>query len=101
RRSELLEALAASLPAGTAAAFRCDVRDAAAIVTTVASIQERLGSIDLLVNNAGVGRYLAFLDTPATDVAAVFETNLYAALHFTRAVLPAMLARRRGHVVNV
>lgn len=101
RRDELLEALAASLPAGSAAAFRCDVRDPAAIAATIASVAARLGPIDLLVNNAGVGRYLSFLETPPADVAAVFETNLYAALHFTRAVLPDMLTRRRGHVVNV
>jgi short-subunit dehydrogenase len=101
RRAELLDALAATLPAGSAAAFRCDVRDLAAIDATVAAVGERLGPVDLLVNNAGVGRYLSFLETPPDDVAAVFETNLHAALHFTRAVLPGMLARGRGHVVNV
>jgi uncharacterized protein len=101
RRDDLLAALAASLPAGSAAAFRCDVRDPAAIAACVASVAERLGPVDLLVNNAGVGRYLSFLETPPDDVAAVFETNLHAVLNFTRAVLPGMLARRRGHVVNV
>ncbi len=101
RRADLLEALAASLPGGTAAAFRCDVRDPAAVAATVGAVAERFGPVDLLVNNAGVGRYLSFLDTPPADVAEVFDTNLHAALHFTRAVLPGMLARRRGHVVNV
>jgi hypothetical protein len=101
RRGDVLEALASSLPAGSAAAFRCDVRDPAAVAATVAGVGERLGPIDLLVNNAGVGRYLSFLDTPVAEVAAVFETNLHAALHFTRAALPGMLARRHGHVVNV
>ena len=61
----------------------------------------RLGPVDLLVNNAGIGRYLPFVDTNAQETAAILETNLHAALHFTRALLPGMLARGRGHVVNV
>jgi short-subunit dehydrogenase len=101
RRHDRLAALAASLPAGAAEPFACDVRDPAAIAATTAAVVERLGPVDILVNNAGVGRYLAFLDTGPDDVAALFETNLHAALHCTRVVLPGMLARRRGHVVNV
>jgi hypothetical protein len=101
RRQDRLEALARELPDGTAAAFACDVRDPRAITATVAAVAGSLGPLDILVNNAGVGRYLSFLDSSAEDVAAVFETNLNAPLHFIRAVLPAMLTRRRGHVVNV
>jgi hypothetical protein len=101
RRADRLAALAASLPAGRSLPVPCDVRDPAAIAAAVAATRERLGPVDLLVNNAGVGRYLPFLETGADDVAAILETNLHAALHFTRALLPDMLARRRGHVVNV
>ncbi len=101
RRSDLLEALARELPAGAAAAFPCDVRDPNAVTAAVAAVGARFGPVDVLVNNAGVGRYLSFLDTTPEDVAAVFETNLHAALAFTRTVLPGMLARRRGHLVNV
>ena len=101
RRRDRLDALATELPAGTAVPFVCDVRDPRAIVTTVAAVQDRIGGVDVLVNNAGIGRYLAFLESGPEDVAAIFETNLQAALHFTRAVLPGMLARRRGHLVNV
>jgi short-subunit dehydrogenase len=101
RRRDHLDALATELPAGTAVPFVCDVRDPRAIVTTVAAVQDRIGGVDVLVNNAGIGRYLAFLESGPEDVAAIFETNLHAALHFTRAVLPGMLARRRGHLVNV
>jgi short-subunit dehydrogenase len=101
RRHERLQALARSLPPGTAEPFACDVRDPQAIAATVVAVAARLGPVDLLVNNAGIGRYLSFLETAPEDVAAIFETNLHAALHFTRAILPEMLARRRGHVVNV
>jgi len=101
RRRDRLEAVAASLPPGTAAAVVCDVRNPEAIAAAVADVAARLGPVDVLVNNAGVGRYLSFLETSTEDVAALFETNLHSALHCTRAVLPGMLARRRGHLVNV
>lgn len=101
RRRDRLEALAKVLQPGVAEPFACDLRDPQAIGALVAAVVARLGPVDLLVNNAGIGRYLAFLDTPPDDVTAIFETNLHAALHCTRAVLPGMLARGRGHVVNV
>jgi short-subunit dehydrogenase len=101
RREDRLEALARELRPAIAEPFACDVRDPQAIAAMMAAVVARLGPVDLLVNNAGIGRYLSFLDTPAEDVTAIFETNLHAALHCTRAVLPGMLARRRGHVVNV
>ncbi len=101
RRRDKLESLAAELAPGRSAPFVCDVRDPPQIAATVDAVASTFGPVDLLVNNAGIGRYLSFLESDAEDVAAVFETNLHAALHFTRAVLPGMLARRRGHVVNV
>ena len=101
RSADRLADLAASLGADRAAAFACDVRDPAAVATTVEAVGTRLGPIDLLVNNAGIGRYRAFLETPIEETTAILDTNLHGALHFTRAVLPDMLTRRRGHIVNV
>ena len=101
RRPEQLAAVAAALPSGRHATFPCDVRDPGAIAAMVAAARARLGEIDVLVNNAGIGRYLPFVETDAADTAAILETNLHAALHLTRALLPGMLARGRGHVVNV
>ncbi|MCC6763270.1 MAG: SDR family NAD(P)-dependent oxidoreductase [Deltaproteobacteria bacterium] len=100
RRADRLAMLAAEIGGG-AAPFACDVRDPGQIAATVEAVGTSLGPVDLLVNNAGVGRYLGFLESGPEDVAAVFETNLHAALHFTREVLPGMLARRRGYMVNV
>jgi short-subunit dehydrogenase len=101
RRGDRLAEVAATLAPGRHATFVCDVRDRAAIDATIAAVHERVGPVDVLVNNAGIGRYVAFVDTDADETAAILETNLLAALHFTRALLPAMLTRRRGHVVNV
>lgn len=101
RPSHRLDALAASLPSGRVAALPCDVRDPDAVAATVAAARARLGPIDLLVNNAGIGRYRSFLETGPDETAAILDTNLHGALHFLRAVLPDMLARRRGWIVNV
>ncbi len=101
RRADRLADVAAALPSGRHAFFPCDVRDPAAIDATLDAVRERLGAVDVLVNNAGIGRYLPFIETDAAETAAILKTNLESALHLTRALLPAMLARRRGHVVNV
>ncbi len=101
RRAEQLADVAAGLAPGRHATFPCDIRDPAAIEATLAAVRDRLGDVDVLVNNAGIGRYLPFVDTDAEETAAILETNLHAALHFARALLPGMLARGRGHVVNV
>jgi len=101
RRADALATVAARLPAGRAEGFPCDVRDEAGVARTVAAVERRFGPIDLLVNNAGIGRYLPFLETAPEESAAILETNLHGALALTRAVLPGMLARGRGHVVNV
>jgi len=101
RRADRLAEVAAGLRPGRHATFACDVRDPAAIDATLAAVRERLGDVDVLVNNAGIGRYLPFVETDAEETAAILETNLHAALRFTRALLPGMLERRHGHVVNV
>jgi short-subunit dehydrogenase len=101
RTADRLAQLAAQLGGDRAAAFACDVRDAAAIERTVAAVRGRFGALDILVNNAGIGRYRPFLDTSVDETAEILDTNLHGALRFTRTVLPEMLARRRGHVVNV
>jgi short-subunit dehydrogenase len=101
RRAERLRELAATLPGGRAVVFPCDLRDPEAVAATVAAARARLGPIDLLVSNAGVGRYLPFLETGPEDTAAILETNLLGTLAMARAVLPEMVARRRGHLVVV
>jgi 3-hydroxy acid dehydrogenase/malonic semialdehyde reductase len=75
-----------------------DVRDAAGVEALLAEI----GTVDILVNNAGLGRGWGSL-TEATyaDVEITVSTNVTAAIHMIQAVLPAMIAQRSGHIVNV
>ena len=59
------------------------------------------GAVDVLVNNAGVGWWGLVEQMPFEEVRRLYETNVLAAIDLTQRVLPGMLERRRGHVVNV
>ena len=81
--------------------MQADVRDEAQVEAMAARALERFGRIDLLVNNAGALWWAPLLDTPAKRFDLVMGVNARAAFLGCRAVLPAMIARRRGHVVNM
>lgn len=79
-----------------------DITDAASVRQCVAGVLDRTGGeLDALVNNAGIGDAGFFEDTPDDQVRRVMETNFFGALEVTRAVLPAMRARRSGRIVVV
>jgi len=67
----------------------------------VARAEELLGPIDILVNNAGLEFAGPFLDRTSEEIAGTAEVNLVALMLITHAVLPGMLERGRGHVVNI
>jgi len=78
-----------------------DLSDPAALHGWIAISAERLGSVDLLINNAARAEAAPFLEAEAAGERAAFETNLFAPLALTRAVLPGMVARGRGTLLNV
>ena len=78
-----------------------DVTNKTGIAAAVAAATARFGQIDVLVNNAGYGYLAAIEEGEDADVRAMFDTNLFAPVNLIKAVLPAMRARRRGHIVNV
>ena len=83
------------------AAEQVDVADAKAVTAAVERLAERWGRIDVLVNNAGVIRdnLLGLLEDE--DVRTVLETNVGGVFNVTRAVVPHMIARRAGKIVNL
>jgi 3-oxoacyl-[acyl-carrier protein] reductase len=80
-----------------------DVRDPAAVERLVAHVEQQLGTVDLLVNNAGLIEpvELPFWEVDHDDAWAVVETNVRGPMILCRALLPPMVQRGHGHVVNV
>ena len=105
RRADKLEKLAAALAREhgvTAHTFRLDVRDQAAVDQTVAAIPAEWRAIDVLVNNAGLSRGLDKLPNGlVSDWEEMIDTNVKGLLYVTRAVLPGMIERGRGHIINI
>lgn len=103
RRAERLDALAREL--ATAAPVFTLPLDLAETPAIVPALRAALGTHGLapaaLFNNAGFGFYGEFLSQPAELHERLWRVNYLAAVEATRAVLPAMLERRRGHVVNI
>jgi len=94
RRLDRLEALAAETGCTP---LELDVRDRDAVAAL-----EHDHRIDVLINNAGLGRAMGSLATAdISDIERTIDTNVTALIHVTRAVLPGMLERKRGHLVNM
>lgn len=88
--------------------FVADLTDADAARLLVADVASSLGPVDVLVNNAGLAQIGVHrnpakdvVDLPAEDFLRELDVNLMTAYHATRAVLPSMIERRRGRIVNV
>lgn len=86
---------------GTAAAFRCDITDGANVAATVAATESQLGPVDVLVNNAGWDVFRPFTKTEPEQWDRLIAINLVGALHMHHAVLPGMVARKSGRIVNI
>ena len=101
RRLERLRALAAEL-AVDCHLVELDVRERAAVHRAVAAIPEPFAAIDVLVNNAGLSRGFEPLhEGSGDDWDEMIDTNVKGLLYVSRAVLPGMVSRGRGHVINV
>ncbi len=78
-----------------------DVRRPDDVRRMVETVVAELGPIDILVNNAGIARFASVLDAKVEDWQAMLDVNLIGPLLCTQAVLPAMLERRRGWIINI
>ena len=101
RTAPVLNAAASELGAN-AIAIACDVSDDPAVSRMLmAAAAELDGAPDVLVNNAGLFKLAPATDADPNDFARAIETNLVAPFRLIHGVLPAMRARRRGHIVSI
>jgi 2-hydroxycyclohexanecarboxyl-CoA dehydrogenase len=86
---------------GRARAFACDITDRGQVDQAVGAVERELGPIAVLVNNAGWDLFRPFLETTPDDWQRLIAINLVGALHMHHAVLPGMVERKHGRIVNV
>ena len=84
-----------------AMAVQADVSDAAAVTAAIRAVERTFSSVDVLVNNAGIAQQDLFQYTDATLWRRLFAVNVDGAYHTIQAVLPDMIARRSGSIVNI
>jgi 3-hydroxy acid dehydrogenase/malonic semialdehyde reductase len=104
RRADRLETLAAELGTGSVEVLTAvvDVRDRRAVEGWVDELPAQWREIDILVNNAGLARGLTPLhEGDVSDWEEMIDTNIKGLLYVTRAILPAMVDRGAGHVINI
>ncbi|MEO6236961.1 MAG: SDR family oxidoreductase [Vicinamibacterales bacterium] len=82
-------------------AIRADVREAAEAQRLVDETVRRFGGLDVLVNNAGVGRFATVADMTIEDWRQVIDTNLSGVFYCTHAAIPAMKTRGAGFIINI
>ncbi len=101
RNEERARSAADSLPGEGHGGFGCDVADPDQVKEAVPAVQDELGGVTVLVNNAGIARDNILLRLGDDDWDEVMAVNLKGAFNMTRAVTRAMMKRRDGVIINV
>ncbi len=81
--------------------YVADVTDEPAVQAMIAKIKEEVGSVDILVNNAGIIKRIPMIETSAEDFRRVVDVDLTAAFICAKAVLPDMIEKRSGKIINI
>ena len=103
RNRERLDAVASDIEAsgGSAHPYAIDLADPDAVTEVSAEIAARHGTPDVLINNAGAGRWLSILDTTPDEARSMMAVPYFAAFYVSRAFLPGMIARRSGRIACI
>lgn len=78
-----------------------DVSDMNAVNTAVTHLTKELGDIDILINNAGIAAFGGFLELEPAQWEQIIQVNLMGVYYVTRAILPGMIARKTGDIINI
>lgn len=85
----------------SAKAFCADVSDAQAVNQMVQDIENTLGKVKVLVNNAGIAQQKLFCDITESDFDRMFDVNVKGVFNCCKAVLPSMISEKRGSIINI
>jgi short-subunit dehydrogenase len=86
---------------GEWSAIPFDLRQVENLPILLEQIHQRVGIIDILINNAGIELYRAFQDYSTAEIQSILTTNLLAVMELSRLILPSMLNQGSGHIVNI
>ncbi len=81
--------------------YVCDVTDEAQVAALIGSIEQDLGPVDILVNNAGIIKRVPMTEMPAADFRQVVDVDLIAPFIMSKAVIPGMIKRGGGKIINI
>lgn len=102
RKSRLVSLVSEIKFAGReASAFVCNVASERSVQITAKRIREKYGSIDCLINNAGVTTFKSFIDTKVYDFDYIMGINLRGSFLCMKNVLPQMIKNKKGHIINI
>ncbi|AND42101.1 MULTISPECIES: 3-ketoacyl-ACP reductase [Bacillaceae] len=82
-------------------AAAADVADLEAVTHAVEHIKSDLGSVDILINNAGIAKFGGFLELSPDEWESIIQVNLMGVYNVTRAVLPEMIEQKSGDIINI
>ena len=99
RLQETLDEIRAASPMSTVIA--CDVGDRTQVRAMIDQTLADFGRIDILINNAGIGMRRPFVETSLDTIEEIIRTNYLGMVHCTYEVLPSMISRGSGHIVNI
>src|SRR3954468_9564683 len=86
---------------GGCVALPLDVTDRTSVDGFVDAVEERLGPIDVMINNAGIMPTVRFVEESPTSIERQFAINVMGVINGMQAVIPRMLSRGQGHVINI
>jgi 3-oxoacyl-[acyl-carrier protein] reductase len=84
-----------------AVVLAADIADRASVEAAVSKAQAELGELDILINNAGIGTFAKLVDMDPAEWEKIIQVNLLGTYYATRAVLPQMIARETGDIINI
>ncbi len=100
-RNAAAKAAFEALHSENAYALQLDVTHFAAIDAAIAEVEQQIGPIDVLVNNAGYGHEGVMEESSLDEMRQQFDVNVFGAVAMTKALLPYLRQRRRGHIINI